>query len=351
MHFVGAVGSAFKRSGDFRGRSSRSEYWYFFLLNLMIQVSALALDYAGAYPLFTTVAAVWSLVALVPGLSLFIRRLRDGGYSPWMSLFALAGPLGAVVFLVLLCQPSAADKPADVGSHTPVAAANVVDSGPSGRQKLPDYESKSSGSALLLGFCLVATLGVVLGSVSYVATQASMRDAEAEADASRASAAASSRAAAASSASASAEAARQAAAVAEASRLAKAAQEQREAEASRSAAASQAADAIARAYAAARDKLVSEGWYAGPDGVFYQWVSADQAMCPPYQRCVQLKVTTPDGCPNGVAVQASELTAGTVTGSSSAYSSGFLAGQNALVTLTTYDANADDVSIKKMTCH
>lgn len=349
MHFVGAVGSAFKRAGDFRGRSSRSEYWYFFLLNLMIQVSAFALDYAGAYPVFTTVAAVWSLIALVPGLSLFIRRLRDGGYSPWMSLFALAGPLGAVVFLVLLCQPSAADKPAAIGSHTPLAA-NAVPSGLSGRQELPDHESKSRGSALLLGFCLVATLAIVLGSVSFAATQASMREAEVQADTSRAAAAASSRAAAAASASASADAARQAAAAAEASRLAKAAQEQREAEASRSAAASQAADAIARAYAAARDKLVAEGWYEGPDGVFYQWVPADQVKCPPYQRCVQLKVTTPNGCPNGVAVQASELTAGSVTGSAAAYSSGFLAGQNALVTLTTYDANADDVSIKKMTC-
>lgn len=69
-----------------------------------------------------------------------------------------------------------------------------------------------------------------------------------------------------------------------------------------------------------------------------------------YQRCVQLKVTTPNGCPNGVSVEASELTKGTVTGSASAYSPGFLAGQNALVTLTTYDANVDNVSIKKMNC-
>lgn len=76
------------------------------MLNFLIQVSATALAYTAIYPWPTAVAAVWFLAAIVPGISLFIRRVRDAGYSPWMSLFLLAGPIGAVVFLVLLCQPS-----------------------------------------------------------------------------------------------------------------------------------------------------------------------------------------------------------------------------------------------------
>lgn len=330
MNFTSAVGSAFRRMGDFTGRSSRSDYWYFFLLNFMILGSAAAVDLAGAPQFVSIVASIWSLAALVPALSLFIRRLRDAGYSPWMSLFALAGPLGAVVFLVLLCQPSK-----DAAGSPGATSVN-----PESRQ----------ASALLLGVCLLVTTVVVLGSITFAASQASMEAEEAQASASRIAVAASSRAAASASAIARAEASIQAAALADAKRLETLAQNRRDAEASRTADASRSAAATAQAYATARDSLVAAGWFEGPDSVFYQWIPNDQVKCSAYQRCVQLKVTAPAGCPNGVSVEASEMTAGTVTGSVSGYSPGFLKGQNALVTLTTYDSKTDNVSIKKMTC-
>lgn len=354
MQFTEAVRSAFTRTGDFRGRSSRSEYWYFLLLNLMIQISTFALDYAGTYPWFSVAAAIWSLVALVPSLSLYVRRLRDGGYSQWMSLFLLAGPLGAVVLIVLLCQPSnatSADPAVTEGRSTTIAPGTFTPWTQQGEPEHPDRDTQRHGSALLLGLCVVATLLIVVGASSFAVVKASIRDSEAQASASRAAVAASSRAAAATSAAA----ARQAAADAEANRLAQIVQDQQKAEASRSAAASQSAAAtaaaIARDYAAARDKLISEGWSVGPDGVFFQWIPVNQVKCPPNQRCVQLKVTTPNGCPNGVSVEASEMAQGTVIGSESGYSPGFLAGQPALVTLTTYDSQADQASIKKLTCH
>lgn len=341
MHFTDAVGSAFRRAGDFRGLSTRSEYWNFFLLNFMIQISATALDFAGTYPFFTLLAAIWSLVALVPGLSIFIRRLRDGGYSPWMSLFVLAGPLGAIVFLVLLCQPSNVsaenDRPA------------VARSGMHDRPDMPEDKVKPRASSLLLGVSAVATLAIVLGSVTFALVQESNLDAEARAKASQVATVASSQAAASASAEAIADANRQAAA-AEANRQAIIVQDEQRAEESRRAMASQAAaSATAQADEAARDQLLADGWSDGPDGVFYQWVPAGQVTCQ-YQRCVQLKVTTVSGCPTGVAVEASELTKGTVTGTVSAVSPGFMTGQNALVTLIANDANGDNVSIKKMTC-
>lgn len=126
--------------------------------------------------------------------------------------------------------------------------------------------------------------------------------------------------------------------------------EERDAEARKIAAASQAAAATARASAAARDDLVAKGWAEGPDGVFYTWVPGAEVTCSAYERCLQLKVTAPNGCPNGVSVDASELTKDTVTGSSYGYSAGFVAGQNALVTLTTYDEKVDNFYINKMTC-
>lgn len=347
MDFSSAISSAFKRAGDFRGRSSRSEYWHFFLLSAMIQISALAVDLAVGYSIFTIAASIWALVAFVPALSLFIRRLRDGGYSPWMTLFVLAGPLGAIVFLVLLTQPSASGAPK---FHDDAISSVVPDTGrPSrfvGDIEADDVSPAPSKNRLLLGVSLLITLVILVVSAVSVSMQASVADAKAEASASRASVAAVSRAKAAAAASASASASVRA----EADRQAKALQARRDAEASKLAAASQAAAATARASAAARDELVSEGWAEGPDGVFYKWVPIEELKCSAYQRCTQLKVTAPDGCPNGVSVDASELTQGTVTGSSSGYSPGFVAGQNALVTLNTNDDKVDGVTIKKMTC-
>lgn len=357
MHFKSAIGSAFRRAGDFKGRASRSEFWYFFLLNLMIQTSAAALDYTGASQVFAAGAVLWAVVALVPGLSLFIRRLRDAGYSPWMSLFALAGPIGAIVFLVLLVQPSAAGTGKNSGAAAVPADDAFLDMPWSAGPDQPDDGPKRT-SALLLGIGLLATAAIVLGSLTFAATQASLLEAETEAEASRIAAANSSRAAAAVKADADrraaavkAEADRRAAAQAEESRVARIFQEQQEAEASRSAAASQEAAAAALDYAQARDALVAEGWSEGPDGVFYRWVAAAEVQCPQYQACVQLKVTAPDGCPDGVTVDASEMWKGTVTGSTTGYGPGFLSGQNALVTLTASGKDTDNVSIKKMTCY
>lgn len=347
MDFGSAVGSAFRRAGDFRGTSSRAEYWYFFLLSTTIQISAFAIDLVGTYPMFTTVAFIWTLVALVPAMSLFIRRLRDAGYSPWMTLFALAGPLGAIVFVVLLSQPTAQD-----GTRSPEGAIrrpvtnSISDSGPDDELDSQASSTRSRRSRILLGTALLLTFVSIVGSAIYLAIQSSDADAKAAVSASKASVAAASRQKIVAAASASASAARQA----EADRQAKVLKAERDAEASKLAAASQAAAATARASAAARDKFLSEGWAEGPDGVFYSWVPASEAKCPAHQRCVQLKVTTPDGCSNGVSVDASELTQGTVTGSSYGYSPGFVAGQKALVTITTHDENSDSVSIKKMTC-
>lgn len=349
MHFTGAVRSAFRRAGDFTGRSTRAEFWYFFLLNAMIQVSAFALDFAGTPSIVAWSGVAWSTIALVPSLSLFIRRLRDAGYSPWMSLFALAGPIGAIVFLVLLSQRSVPSAPAPEGTA------------PAPR---PDATGSRS-SSLVLWLALTTTAVIVLGSFISASNQATLVEAEAEAALSRHAAAASSRAAEMLAAAKEAREAResqQAAAAARESREAQIFQRLRDAEASRSAEAERKAAAAraeaereaaakAEAYAQARDGLVAQGWHEGPDGVFYRWVQPADVLCPAYGACVQLKVTTPDGCPGGVTVDASELKNGTVTGSITGYGPGFLSGQNALVTLTVTGEGVDNISVKKMSCY
>ena len=46
-----------------------------------------------------------ALGLILPGLAVGARRLRDGGFSPWLLLVALV-LLGGIALLVLYCMPS-----------------------------------------------------------------------------------------------------------------------------------------------------------------------------------------------------------------------------------------------------
>ena len=145
------------RYADFSGRSSRSDYWWVFLCNVLITLpfSLIALFgfliplfsevyYAGLYgyePDFSGamagagfaafimfLLAIYGLATIVPHLAITVRRLRDAGFH-WAFIFLGVGPsiasfipvlniLAALVSLpcgialiVLLCQASKPAQP------------------------------------------------------------------------------------------------------------------------------------------------------------------------------------------------------------------------------------------------
>ena len=97
---------------NFSGRSTRPEFWWVWLLNMVIFLPAY-------YSLFTGVEsdkairniAVFSmciillLVEFVPLLALIVRRLRDVGIH-WAYIFIVFVPLGALTLLIMLAMPS-----------------------------------------------------------------------------------------------------------------------------------------------------------------------------------------------------------------------------------------------------
>lgn len=97
---------ALKQYVDFSGRARRKEYWMFVLFNLLFAIAAMILDNVlgiaiegiGYGPLY----GLYSLVVLVPGLAVGVRRLHDVGKSGWMLLIALIPLVGAIWLLVLL---------------------------------------------------------------------------------------------------------------------------------------------------------------------------------------------------------------------------------------------------------
>ena len=101
---IDAYKKLWTKAFDFRGRSTRSDYWWGALANLLVSYMLLALSnfvteaFSGLYYLYI-------VASLIPGLSLAIRRVNDAGKS-WTWIFINLIPLvGAICFLVILCQP------------------------------------------------------------------------------------------------------------------------------------------------------------------------------------------------------------------------------------------------------
>lgn len=115
MTFGQAIKSGFQNYTSWKGRATRSEFWYWTLFVWLVQLpfsiwyqtSVNMTD--GSLNLFTPAYFVLILVALVfflPSLAVMIRRLHDtdrsGGYY-WMGLIPL---VGWIFILVYMLQPS-----------------------------------------------------------------------------------------------------------------------------------------------------------------------------------------------------------------------------------------------------
>lgn len=70
----------------FTGRARRSEYWYFFLFNLIIAVVVSFLSNAIGIPALSMIV---SLAFLVPGIAVGVRRMHDVGKSGWYLLIPI----------------------------------------------------------------------------------------------------------------------------------------------------------------------------------------------------------------------------------------------------------------------
>lgn len=120
--FGGAISSVFKQYVGFPGRASRSEFWFFTLFTVLISTAFCVIAGmfaatmsglpAGQMSAYGVVAGLSYLVLMgvslglfLPGLAVTVRRLRDAGQH-WAWIFISVVPLGGIVLIILLCQPS-----------------------------------------------------------------------------------------------------------------------------------------------------------------------------------------------------------------------------------------------------
>ena len=89
-----------KKYCSFKGRASRSEFWWFCLFTLLINI-AVAIVGAIAPALASIISAVQALWLLLPTVSVSTRRLHDRDLSGWWQMLPLAAALPAIAGAVL----------------------------------------------------------------------------------------------------------------------------------------------------------------------------------------------------------------------------------------------------------
>lgn len=126
MGFGEAVKAGFKNYARFEGRAVRSEFWWWVLFGVLvelalsvlffltggIQVINLALTESFDPSILLIGGFAWVMLMLVrlffiiPNLSVTVRRLRDTGRKAWYLLLLLIPLVGAIVLIIFLAEPS-----------------------------------------------------------------------------------------------------------------------------------------------------------------------------------------------------------------------------------------------------
>ncbi|MCT6859334.1 MAG: DUF805 domain-containing protein [Apilactobacillus sp.] len=76
---------------DFKGRSTRSEFWWSFL-GLTIITGIIAGIEQVDYKLGVQIYIVYSILTIIPNISQYVRRFRDIGISPYLVIITFVIP-------------------------------------------------------------------------------------------------------------------------------------------------------------------------------------------------------------------------------------------------------------------
>jgi uncharacterized membrane protein YhaH (DUF805 family) len=118
MSFTEAVRTCFTKYGDFSGRASRPELWWFVLFYELIALPFVLVGGLLLIPALTSnpddpfgplffvaigvmlIGALVQLACLIPMLAVGSRRLHDYGQTGWWQLLLLLGGIGVIVLIV-----------------------------------------------------------------------------------------------------------------------------------------------------------------------------------------------------------------------------------------------------------
>ena len=122
---INAYKNFFKNYAEFTGRSTRPDFWWVWLGNLILSIPFWIIYFYIVYlstvmdsvsdsaseaifmvfGLVAIIYAVFYLAILVPTLAISVRRLRDAGFH-WAFIFLRFVPMGGIALLILHAMPT-----------------------------------------------------------------------------------------------------------------------------------------------------------------------------------------------------------------------------------------------------
>ena len=122
---INAIKNFFKGYVDFSGRSTRADYWWIWLANIILSIPFWIIYFYTVFlsivmdsiddsvsestfmvlGLVVIIYAIFYLAILVPTLALSVRRLRDAGFH-WAFIFLRFAPMGGIALLILHAMPT-----------------------------------------------------------------------------------------------------------------------------------------------------------------------------------------------------------------------------------------------------
>ena len=113
MSFIDAAKSDFIKYVDFKGRASRSEYWYFVLalglIAILIAFVEISTGMIDSIDSEGPLSIIFSAITILPSFSVAARRLHDRGHSGWNQLWILT-IIGIIPILIMLMLPAKEDE-------------------------------------------------------------------------------------------------------------------------------------------------------------------------------------------------------------------------------------------------
>ena len=102
--FIDAVKRFFIGYMEFRGRSSRREFWLAMLFFIPVSVLIFLIPAAG-----TVSGILWMLATMVPIMAISFRRLHDANRTGWWFLLGHVGTILALAIMVIPHEPPKLD--------------------------------------------------------------------------------------------------------------------------------------------------------------------------------------------------------------------------------------------------
>lgn len=139
MTYREAVSECFSKYATFSGRARRSEYWFWWLFNILINISIccflglfLADDNEVAIGVLVIISILYSLVVFLPGLAVLVRRLHDIGKRGSNVFWLLLPIVGWIMMFAWLLRDSDSFEneygPSPKYRYDPISYGSILDS-------------------------------------------------------------------------------------------------------------------------------------------------------------------------------------------------------------------------------